>query len=310
MTRAAVGQPRPIDAMIVGAQKAGTSSLAYYLGQHPDVCSHSRLELSYFVDERDYGLGYPENYERYFGHCAADAKLLGKSVTVMTEPRLVDRMRDHNADLRLLVILRNPVDRAYSAYWWARRKGYETLPTFEEALDADPGRHRGNVVKVRSTSYRPFGHYAPQMAALFDRFGRDQVRVELFEDLQGDTQGVCARAFAHIGVDPEFAPDVSARRNTSSLPRSSRLAQLLSAQHPLKRGLRRMLPKGMAEAWKRRAERWNRVPFVQPPMNPATRAALVEHFQPLNDDLADLIGRDLSAWNVAGNGPTQTAGDD
>jgi hypothetical protein len=302
--------PRPIDTMIAGAQKAGTSSLAYYLGQHPEICTHKRLELSYFVDELDYALGYAENFDRYFAHCSAGSRLLGKSVTVMTEPRLIDRMREHNPRMRLLVILRNPVDRAYSAYWWARRKGYETLPTFEAALDADPARHGGNVVKVRSTSYRPFGHYAPQIAALFDRFGREQVQVHLFEDLKADAPGVCARAFEHIGVDPAFAPDVSTRRNTSSLPRSSGLARLLSAQHPLKRGLRRVLPKGMAEAWKRRAERWNRVSFSQPPMRPETREALVRHFRPLNDELAELIGRDLSAWNSLDAGATQIVGDD
>jgi len=114
-------------------------------------------------------------------------------------------------------------------------------------------------------------------------------------------------------VDADFAPDVKARRNTSSLSRSSTLARLLSSQFGLKRAVRRALPNGMAEGWKRRAERWNRVAFQPPPMEAATRARLVAHFATRNDRLAALIGRDLSAWNRAepnGRGAGADGGDD
>jgi hypothetical protein len=283
--------------MIVGAQKAGTSSLAYYLAQHPDICTHERLELSYFVNVEDHALGYPSNFERYFAQCPVESRILGKSVTVMTDAEPVRRMREHNPDMRVIVILRNPVDRAYSAYWWARRKGYESLETFEEAIAADPRRHRGNIVRIRSTSYIPFGLYADQIEMLRAAFGEEQVQVHLFEDMQSDAVATCRRIFEHIGVDPTFAPDVSGKRNTMSLARSSTVARLLSSQFGLKRRLRRALPRGMAERLKRRAERWNRVTFDQPAMRPETREMLVGRFADENLRLGALIGRDLTHWN-------------
>lgn len=289
--------PRPIDAMIVGAQKAGTSSLAGYLAQHPAVCTHHRVEISYFVDDHEYAEGYEACFGRYFGHCSPDSLLLGKSVTIMADPRLIDRVAAHNPEARVMAVLRNPVARAYSAYWWARRKGYEDLATFEAAIEATPDRHGENVLRRRNTRYLEMGDYAPQVEDLYERFGRDRVRIFLFEDLAADALGVCREAYRFLGVDDAFRPDTSLQRNASSTARFSGLTRLLTAQHPLKRRLRRMLPGGLVDDWKRRAERWNRVPFRQPPIDPETRDRLVEHFRPRNDRLAELIGRDLAAWD-------------
>lgn len=287
---------RSIDAMIVGAQKAGTTSLARYLAQHPDICSHERLELSYFVDEHDFRLGYPANFERYFGGCGATPLLLAKSVTVMTEQRLVRRLQDHNPAMRLIAVLRDPVDRAYSAYWWARSVGYESIETFEEALAADPARHRNDPAKLRNTSYVAFGEYAGQIEALVQAFGWRQVRVYLYDDLAASPEDVVKDTLRFLEIDPAFVPRVNDLENTAAVPRSVVLARMLSAGHPLKRAIRTALPHGMAEHWKRRVTRWNRVPFTPPPMDPRTRDRLAAHFAPHNRRLAELLNRDLSSW--------------
>ena len=282
--------------MIVGAQKAGTSSLAYYLAQHPDICTHERLELSYFVNDVDFRLGYSANFQRYFAHCPSSALLLGKSVTVMTGAEPIRRMHEHNPAMHVIAILRNPIDRAYSAYWWARRMGYETLETFEEAIDADPGRHHGNIVRIRSTSYISFGQYAKQVEMLHDTFDPERVSIHLVDDLHADALATCRRIFDFVGVDVGFVPDVSGRQNAMSLARSSKIARMLCSQSSLKRSIRRAFPRGLAERWKRRAERWNQVSFEPPPMHPETRARLARYYAPLNAELGELIGRDLSHW--------------
>ncbi|HEY2915590.1 MAG TPA: sulfotransferase domain-containing protein [Candidatus Limnocylindrales bacterium] len=292
-------EPRPIDALIIGAQKAGTSSLAHYLEQHPAICSHHRMELSTFVDDRDYDLGYEANFRRYFGHCPPDALLLGKSVTIMTERRIVERVRDHNPDARLIAIVRNPVDRAYSAYWWARQNGYESLPTFEAALDADPARHRGNLAAIRSTSYIAFGRYADQIEMVRAVVGPDHLQVHLSDDLAADTAGVCRRSFEFLGVDPGVRVEVGKRENAASNPKSSWLANALSAEWRWKRAVRRAIPGDVADRARQRLKELNRSSFVPPPMALATRARLVELFEPENARLGELLGRDLSGWNRA-----------
>jgi len=289
--------PRPIDAMIVGAQKGGTTALASYLDQHPAICSHRRMELAYFVDERDYALGWAANAERYFGTCRRDALLLGKSVTLMTSPTLVERLQLHNPAMRLIAVLRNPVDRAYSAYWWARQNDYESLPTFEAALDADPARHRGRIAAVRATSYVEFGRYADHLAYLAAAFPAAQLQVHLYEDLAVDAASVCQRTFEFLGVDSSVRVDVGQRVNAASSPRSRRLAQAFAVQSPLKRAVRRALPARLTDGPWQRLKDLNRTSFSPPPMAPATRARLTRAFAADNERLAAMLGRDLSAWS-------------
>lgn len=288
---------RPINALIAGAQKAGTSSLAAYVGQHPRICTHRRIEIGFFASDVEHDLGWSAAFDRYFGPCPTDSLLLGKSVTVMTDPELLRRVRAHNPDIRIVIVLRNPVDRAYSAFWWARRESYEDLASFEAALDADPIRHGGDVVAIRSTSYIPFGMYADQLEGVFKVFPQDAVSVHLYEDLATDPVSVCGEVFSFLGVDPTFEPDVRIRENANSRSRSWVLARALTAQHPLKRRFREALPSGVADRWRRRIERLNRVPFTPPPMDPTTRARLLRRFAEPNRRLGVLLGRNMSVWD-------------
>jgi hypothetical protein len=291
------GHARPVQALIAGAQKAGTTSLAAYLSEHPDICTHTRDEFSYFVDELDFSNAYADTFARYFAHCPKDAVVLAKSATVMTDPRLIERVKHHNPDTRVIVSLRNPVDRAYSAFWWARRMGYEPIPTFEQALAATPERHDGNVVKIRSTSYVEFGEYARQVADLMAVLGRERVKIVLFDDLRADPQAVLHDLFRFIGVDATFEASARERRNVAGQARSSAVARFLVAQSPAKRRIRQLMPRGWAEALKRRAQRLNTSSFRPPPMEPATRQRLVAHFVPHNAQLSELLRRDLSHWD-------------
>lgn len=289
--------PRPIDAFIIGAQKAGTSSLSGYLQQHPAICSRRRKELSYFVNDRDYAAGYAANFQRYFGACPPDTLLLGKSVTVMADRTPIERLWQHNPRMRLLAVLRNPVDRAYSGYWWARQNGYETLPTFEAALDADPARHRGRIVATRLTAYVALGRYADQLAQVLDVFPREQLQVLLLEDLAADAQAVCRRTFEFLGVDPTVHVELRPRENAVAAARSVRLASAMAAPMAWKRAVRRALPGGVGDRLRKGLKDWNAASFSPPPMEPATRARLVQAFAADNVRLAELIGRDLSAWS-------------
>jgi Sulfotransferase domain len=286
---------RPIDAIIAGAQKAGTSSLAGYLAQHPSVCTHERLELSFLTDDIEFERGYETSFSRHFGHCPGESLLLSKSAALMTERRLVERMHEHNPSMRVIAVLRNPVDRAYSAYWWARQAGYESLPTFEAALEADPARHGRYVVAIRSTSYVAFGEYVDQLDSMFQVHPRSLVRVYLFEDLVRDPGAICRDAFEFLGVDTSFEPDLSRRENESGRARSARLARMLAGQSAVRRTVRRLAPR-MSDRLRRRLDGWNVAPFKAPPMSPATRSRLERHYEPYNRRLAELLGRELPDW--------------
>jgi hypothetical protein len=135
------------DWVIIGMQRCGTSSLFVFLCRHPMVHGmtvdpkrtepNGGDEIHYF----DYDKNYARGYSWYMSHARSYDGILGeKSPTYLHCNRAALRMKKIMPDARLLVMLRNPVNRAHSHYWKGRAVGYETLPTFEDALDAEPER--------------------------------------------------------------------------------------------------------------------------------------------------------------------------
>ncbi|MFB6216670.1 MAG: sulfotransferase domain-containing protein, partial [Candidatus Aenigmatarchaeota archaeon] len=123
---------------IVGFQKSGTSSLSYYVGQHPCIRGHKSREMSYFVSDREYKREFSSVFQEYYPDGVDQEQLvLAKSVDVAYVEKAAQRLKEHSPDCKIVMVLRDPVDRAYSAYWHMRREGWETKETFEKALDAE-----------------------------------------------------------------------------------------------------------------------------------------------------------------------------
>lgn len=303
------GDLRVVDAVIAGAQKAGTSSLLRYLGQHPQIGTHSERELTYFVVDREYRSPYREIYDHYFPASVRGCDiLLAKSAGIMFVPEALERLRRHNPHCKLIVILRNPVDRAYSAFWYMRRKGRETATTFEEALEKQGRRGGGTGWRKSQLAYVARGEYADQLERLTEAFGRERWQAVLLDDLRQDSTQVCQDLFRHLGVDPTFEPRTERHHNPSKAPRSQFLSRLLVADNPVRRALGRVLPRSWKRAIRGLVEKVNETPFESPPMKLETRKSLVEHFRPHNERLEQILGRDLSAWNRAGRADGRPGG--
>lgn len=293
----------PIRLMIVGAAKAGTSSLTRYLGQHPSICicicicTHKQLEMNYFVVDKNYLQGYKKNYIRYFGNCKTeDVVILGKSVGIMYLREAVKRLHAHNPDVHVIAVLRNPVERAYSAFWYEKRMGRENLTTFEEAIEADKTRLREDSLNWRHCVYLDRGIYHSQIEALFDFFQKEQVHVFLFDDLKKDPVNVCRAIFKSVALD-DFVPDTGNRFNRAAIARSEKVARFLSLDNPAKRFVRYLIPDGIAYFLKKKIRNMNKKEFAPPPMNSETRALLIEFFKHHNEILGKMLGLDLSRWN-------------
>jgi hypothetical protein len=287
-----------IDAMIAGAQKAGTSSLRRYVGQHPQIGTHSQREFTYFVVDREFRSPYPDVLDDSFPASVRERDvLLAKSAGIMYVPDALDRLRRHNPGCKLIVSLRNPVDRAYSAYWYMRRKGRETARSFEEALEMHGRGDRETGWRGSQLAYLARGEYADQLERMSEAFGREHWKAVLLEDLRRDAVGVCRELFRHLGVDPAFEPRTERRHNPSKAPRAEFVSRLVVADNPLRRALGRLVPRSWKRTMRHLVEKVNERPFEPPPMKPETRERLVEHFRPHNERLERILGRDLSAWN-------------
>jgi len=282
--------------MIAGAQKAATSSLQYYLGQHPDVVTHGRGEINFFVRDEEYGLGYENIFGHYFNQVDPGKVILGKSIGIMYLREAAERLHEHNPDADVVLMLRNPVDRAYSAYWFARSNGWEDVGSFEEAIYADPLRFK-EVVRQRNCAYLDRSTYIKHVEMLLEVFPTERLHIFLLEDLKKDPAEVCRRIFKVAGVDADFVPDFATRHNQAAIVRSEGFAKLMASDNRLRALLRRLLPLGVTHAIRNGIKSLNRKAFDPPPMDIGTRAKLVEYFKPFNRRLEALIGRDLSMWD-------------
>lgn len=291
--------------LVIGAAKAGTTSLYRYLEQHPDVFMSAIKEPRFFAlegrpvefcgpgDERVYDETATtlEGYRRLFAR-AGRARAVGEaSVLYLPHPRAAAAIAGRIPDARLIVVLRNPAERAYSAFLYRTRDGYEPLRTFEAALADEPRRIAAGW--YYGWHYRDQGFYHRHLRRYFERFDRARIRVHLHEDLVRDPLGVVRDLFAFLGVDPDFRPDVSVRHNPSGRPRNARIQRWLTRRHPLKEAIKRVVP----EQWGHRViARVQRVNLERPPLRPDTRAALTDGYREDVRQLEALLGRDLSHW--------------
>lgn len=289
-----------IQLMIVGAQKSGTSSLLRYLAQHPDIYPHPQPEMTYFLQDHEYNRGYESAYSKYFSKCPDGQYLIAKNVMVMCSTEKMQRIYEHNPKMHLVVLLREPVSRAYSAYWWARRRGWENVKSFEDALAAEETRHSDDWFKWRQCLYKFNSIYFSHVSNLYELFGKEQVHCFLTDDLTTDSMSICQNIFTIMGVISEFEPTVSKRINQAAMPRSDRFGhlftQFLASRNPMRRAIRKLIPDAAAYKFRKAILDLNEKPFTPPKINPQTSVELNKFFTPHNEKLSELIGQDLTHW--------------
>lgn len=271
--------------------RCGSTTLWELLGQHEQVFFPSRKELHFFDDrDGDFARGL-EWYARHF-QAAPVGSLCGETTpSYIYLPEACDRIARHLPDCRLIIILRDPVRRAWSHYWYNCNRGFEPLD-FERALDREPRRlGRGDVRTRILYSYVGRGHYLEQLKRYEAAFSRTQLYVLLFDDLIRDPQGTMAAIFTHLGLDVqnESAMTLPTRNQQSHHPRLPRVQAIAKRYEAW--GERSLFARAVRRT-ARTALNLNRRPSL-PPMRDVTVERLVEMFRPGNEALAEWMGRPL-----------------
>ena len=203
-----------VDFMIVGAQKCGTTALGRFLAQHPEVGMSSQKEVHLF-DGPDYVAGtsardVDARYRRFFEH-APDVAIRGEVTPIyMFLPEVAGELKRYNADLKLIVLLRDPVERALSAYYMQKARERETRPLWLALLlepwrlgrDQDRRRPRS---ATREHGYRSRGLYSLQLRGLYRHFDRERVLVVRRSDLFDRHDATMERILGFLGVSTTFS---------------------------------------------------------------------------------------------------------
>jgi len=207
--------------LIIGERRCGTSNLVDWLSLHPDIFLLPKKDPAFFMDETaKRGEGYVQEHlggksweelhtleeyaELFKSYEFGEGQVRGeKSADYFFHPKALSRIARFLPDIRLIVSLRDPVQRAWSLYWTAVAKNRETLP-FSKALEAETG-YMSDPYKRNHMTYRERGCYAKSLSTLFDFFDPKQIYVTFFERRIAEPQSELCKICRFLGVDENFA---------------------------------------------------------------------------------------------------------
>jgi len=201
--------PTP-DFFIVGAAKAGTTSLFEYLGQHPSVFVPEQKEPGYFSALRP--MSDPKRYAALFGAAQADQIIGEASTDYMPSPDSPRRIAEVCADAKIILMLRNPADRAFSLYRHMVRYGQEMAPTFQRALQLEPKRResesflRDNTHGFFNYMYLSSGLYYRQINRFSRYFDDSQIKFVTFDNFTNRPIEETQSVLNFLGLQDSFHP--------------------------------------------------------------------------------------------------------
>jgi hypothetical protein len=285
---------------IVGAPRAGTTSLYTYLSGHPDIYMPLRKEPNFFCRSHvDVTRGQrplrpivtgEENYLSLFKDASPEALIGEASPFYLYDEDAPRRIKEKNRQARIIIILREPIDRAYSHYLQTERRGYVDKPFHEALLEDYHCSLKGVDV---AHLYVELGLYYQQVRRYLNTFGDGQVRVFLYDDLASDTYGVVKEICHFLGVDFHDGRffDPESRYNTYYRPNNAVVKRFLKVRSAYRWGValipHRFIP---------RLIHFFSNHDAKPQMDPEARKFLASLYYDEIVRLQDLISRDLTAW--------------
>ena len=269
-----------INFIIVGAMKAGTSSLGFHLNNHPDVYLPKK-ELQFFNDDSKFDMGY--NY--YYSLFNPDGeKVLGeKTPTYSYQENVAERIYKFNPEIKLVWIFRNPVERAYSNYLHAVKNGSELL-SFDSAVKNEPERIKTDIWK----GYIERSIYINQVERYLQWFKIEQMHFVVFEEFKTNPEKELRKIFDFLQVDSSKSFYKIEEHNKTVMPRSTISLYYARKYFGPKSFVFKVINKintiGKKAGYQKMSKR--------------TRKELESRFNEPNKKLQDATGLDLKMWNI------------
>ena len=279
-------QTHPRYFFIIGAMKAGTTSLFKYLADHPDLCPSNRKEPKVFRDPgrasdqraKLQNLFTPRSTERWYFEA---------STAYTKYPRFTgipSRIREAVPDARFVYLVRNPVDRTWSHYLHNLAHGRERLP-FGQAVSKRP-------------VYLDISRYNLQLQQYYDVFPRECVLVQVFEEMIADPTSTVRAICDFLGVDSSYQPaakGVAFNASTDKLAASAPMRTLTSL------GMQRMIPGPLRQ---RLRARGTPLPRKSAVLTPESRAQVADTVRDDTEALFASLGRRIEAWDDFARAPS------
>lgn len=289
--------------LIIGAAKSGTTSLYSYLAQHPQIYMSPLKEPHFFTFEGQNinfkGLGDSkthssiitdlESYSNLFQDVSDEIAIGEASTTYLSVTGTAERIKNYLPNIKLIAILRDPSERAYSSFLHLVRDGREKVIDFRQALQEEEVRTLENWSYL--WRYKQMGFYYQQLQRYYNLFELRQIKVYLYEDLKNNPLVFFKDVFRFLEVDEAFIPDTSEKYNVSGIPRNRLLHDMLHKKNLIRTFLRYLVPKTFRQI----IRSYN---LIKPDIPLEIRRELIGDYQQDILKLQDLIQRDLSSWLI------------
>lgn len=288
---------------LIGVQKSATTSVYNWLSQHPEICAPTALKdfeyftrKSYYTDDQLLNNFYKEVYKK-------EKVVLQGNVHYIFFEESLKRIKAYCPDAKCILILRNPVERAISAYHYAVKFNYENLP-LEEGFKQEAERLKSEDIRVLSElTYKSHGLYYKQIKKFYEIFDKDQLEIHLYEDVSNNPEKVTASIFKFLGVDDKFKPEFNTLNNTGEV-KNKMIQKVGFGDNPIRNFfVRKVLRLFLNE------EQWAKLRFYiihkntrfkkndyLNEINPIFYKKLKEFFMEDIENLEKLLDRDLSSW--------------
>lgn len=284
-----------IDLAIIGAQKAGTTSLKNYLGEHPEVATHPHVEFSHFQRDEEFEKGFENTFSSNFPGYKNGKKILIKNAGMYHNRLALQRLKEHNPNCKIVFLLRNPVSRAYSSY--RMEKFYGEKKPFDHII---------NVIEENDTQDRFFrifiqlGQYIDFLKYIYSLFPENQVKLIVYENFKKNPSGFCREIFEWLKIDPFFNPNTKVIHNKSGRERSrvfgAFLFQMRQKDNPIKNFAKGILPYHWFSLIRNKLIQLNKKEEAGQSIGKKTEKSLYSYYEHFNKELEKRTELDLSLW--------------
>lgn len=296
--------------LVIGAGKSGTTSLYEYLNDHPEVFMSQVKETNFFALEGEELIDSNEDpeqmhhypwsvteygaYQELFADVTNEKAVGEVSPMYMYSDKAALSIKERLPKVKLIAILRQPVDRLYSRYMHLARENRTPTSKFEDALDE-------NSIWWKRNDLVQEGFYHSHLNKYFELFPKDQIKIVLYEDFRSEPKQVLKEIYDFIGVDSNYLPNVETEFNVSGLIKNKNIDYLIGQNSMVKQWIQSISPpitsylssNKQVKAWTNKMRNKN---LNRPSLSQELKGKINEIYKNEIDNLQSLINRDLTHW--------------
>lgn len=271
---------------IIGARKAGTTALCNYVMQHPDICFSKPKETDYF--NRHYGKGI-DWFSSHFNHYKGETAVGEGSTGLLSSIEAPSRIAKHIPKAKIICLLRDPVTRAFSHYYYYIYTGKEdSTRSFSEVIRDEKSHFGQQIIDM--------GKYVEHLSRYDEQFGRSQMKIILQDSFRKETEKEIKQIFKFLNIDDSFIPNADNDHNKTVYPKSRKVYSIIRGGWKIVQDRIEVRFPNLTNKL-RAGTRSLIFDSNKPRMEEEDRKYLKKIYKPYNKRLEDWVQLDLSHWN-------------